>query len=158
MVRVSLCTSFSLLFFVGCGSSTGAPVDADSFTTCEDEKQVMPYEPGMSVMTTAGVFTVKLLNSTPGPAVKGDNVWVIEVDDAASANALDGLDIDVVPFMPTHQHGSREVVVTPDGSGTYTLKPVYLYMSGVWEVRISIRDTVNGVSRVDAAIMLVCIP
>lgn len=119
----------------------------------------MPYQVGMSVTSESGVFTIKLLSSLPGPPIKGQNNWMIEVDQTAVGTPLDGLDVTVAPFMPDHQHPStRQVVVTPAGAGNYDLNPVYLYMSGLWEVRMTIVSPTLAGGTTDVATIPICIP
>lgn len=137
---------------VACGSSGGP---GDSFVTCDTDMRAAPYQPGMSFTSTSGKFVVKLLESTPGPPVKGNNTWTIEVDDSASGMALEGLDITVTPFMPDHGHYSTIVMATAAEAGTYTLHPVYLFMPGVWEVRM---DIAGAATAGDSAILPTCIP
>jgi hypothetical protein len=55
-------------------------------------------------------------------------------------------------------HGTTPVVVTPAGGGTYTLAPVYLYMSGVWQVRFTIVSSELGGGTTDTAMIPICIP
>jgi hypothetical protein len=113
----------------------------------------------MSVMSSAGVFAVELLSSSPGPPVKGQNTWAIKVAEVATGTALDGLDVSVTPRMPDHpSHGTRPVVVTPAVGGTYTLEPVYLYMSGVWDVTMTIVGAMVGAGTTDTAVIPICIP
>jgi hypothetical protein len=146
-----------------CGQKPGAAGDGsmgDGFLTCETDTRAVPYHPGMEVESSAQppVFRLKLLESVPGPPVKGRNTWTVEVDELATGAALDDLELTVTPYMPDHMHGTIPVVVTPAGAGTYTLAPVYLYMSGVWQVRFTIvgRDVAGGTT--DTAMIPVCIP
>jgi hypothetical protein len=44
----------------------------------------------------------------------------------------------VTPYMPKHQHGSAEVVVSELGDGEYELAPIELVMPGVWEIPVSV--------------------
>jgi hypothetical protein len=119
----------------------------------------MPYAAGMHVASAAGTFGVKLLDSVPGPPVKGNNSWTIEIDDAASGAPVDGLQVSVTPWMPDHGHGTQPVVVSAvGGPGQYGLMPVYLYMSGFWQVQIGIKSTGGAVATQDQAIVPICIP
>jgi len=150
---------------VGCGSGSQAPADSaapaadGAFNTCDTETRALPYQAGMLVMSNAGTFTIKLLGSTPAPPIKGQNTWTLEVDDASTGMPLDGLDIAVNPWMPDHGHGQPvPVVVTPAGSGTYTLAPVYLYMSGLWQVKMTIVAAQLAGGTSDAGLIPICIP
>jgi hypothetical protein len=164
-VLVSLAASAMLAGVVaGCGShgqtqDSAVPSDDGSFPTCAADTRAMPYQPGMHVTSAAGAFTIKLLDSSPGPPVKGTNTWNVEIDDAQSGAPLDGLAISVMPWMPDHGHGtSAQVGVMPAGGGTYTLMPVYLYMSGFWQVKMSITETADDAGTADNGVLPICIP
>lgn len=160
MVRVfqaGLATAVLLLF--GCGASSVKPTDGgDSFVTCDTDPRAVPYAPGLSVRSGQDLFTVRLLSSTPGPPVKGKNRWLVQIEETGTAMPLDGLDVTVAPFMPDHQHDTLAVVVTPGEAGTYTFDPVYLFMSGFWEVRMDIRGESAGQGISDRAVLPACIP
>ena len=148
----------------GCGSGgTSGPSTTDGmFSTCDTETRAMPYEPGMQVQSSADKFTVKLLQSQPGPPIKGVNTWQVEVDETATGGALDNLDISILPWMPDHGHGTMvPVVVTPmasTGVGEYKLDPLYLYMSGLWQIKFTIVGTMVEGGTTDVAVISVCIP
>jgi hypothetical protein len=150
----------------GCGSggnpsgNSSAINNADgSFSTCETEARAMPYVQGMMVTSASGGLTVKLLRSVPGPPVKGTNTWTVEVDQADTGAALDGLTIAVDPYMPDHMHGTNPVLVTPGtAAGTYTMNPLYLYMSGYWEVRMTLAGATAVDAGTDDATIRICIP
>lgn len=131
------------------GSSSAINGTDGSFSTCATEVRATPYVKGMQVTSTSGVLTVKLLESKPGPPVKGTDTWTIEVDEVDTGTPIEGLDVVVVPYMPDHMHGTNPVLVTPAGAGTYTLA-AYLYMSGYWEVRMTLGT--------DDAMIPICIP
>jgi hypothetical protein len=162
---LSLAAGLALAAVAGCGSggeapSDGAALSADgAFTTCDTETRAMPYQAGMQVMSSAGVFTIKLLGSTPAPPIKGQNTWTLEVDEAATGTPLDDLDLSVNPWMPDHGHGQPVPVgVTPAGAGTYTLAPVYLYMSGFWQVKMTIVAAQLAGNNTDSGLIPICIP
>jgi hypothetical protein len=153
-------TLAALAAAAGCGGSSPAtPVDAgegaDQFVDCSTDTRAMPYQNGMQVMSKNGLMMLTL-ESVPGPPIKGTNTWTIQVNEAASGTPLDGLNIAVMPWMVDHDHGTRVVEVTPSGTGTYTLQPVYLYMSGTWDVRFTITGTPTPTD--DTASFWICIP
>jgi YtkA-like len=149
------------LAIAGCGSGA-ATTDSSSiaFSTCATEKRAVPYQPGMEVTSSAGLFKVKLVESVPGPPVKGNEVWTIEVDDATSTSTspLDGLTVSVTPWMPDHGHGTEPVNVTASGGGKYGLDPLYLYMRGYWEIRLAIAAGAGATATADDAMIPICIP
>lgn len=159
MVRAFAFLTAAAVVASGCGGGGGAADPVDGFATCATDSRAMPYHAGMSVPSSDGIFTVKLLRSNPGPPVKGQNTWTVEVDEVDTGAALDGLDLAVVPAMPDHPyHGTEPVVVTPAGTGSYTLEPVYLYMSGVWQVKFTLVGPMVGSGVTDTAVIPVCIP
>ena len=147
----------------GCGPGLGANGfnGADgSFATCATETRAMPYRPyELRVRSTSGARTVLLQSSTPGPPVKGKNIWIIGV--YKGDVSIDGLNISVDPYMPDNMQGTNPVIVTPTypipGAGEYTLDPLYLYMSGYWEVRMTLAGF-PGDTATDSAMIPICIP
>lgn len=149
----------------GCGSSSNPMVADADFYSCAEETRATPYQPGMSVTSRDGRFVVKVLDSTwtdasgnviSEPPAKGNNVWTLEVDDAATLQPVDGLQINVTPKMPDHRHGTKTVAVTPAGGGVYTLNPLYLYMVGYWEITLDVTDAA-GATAPDSAMFHLCV-
>jgi hypothetical protein len=148
----------------GCGSgSPSSATDAainfvdGSFLTCDTETRGPQNPTGMPFMSTGRNFVVELLQSNPAKPVKGNNTWSVAIEDAGGT-PLDALDVTVAPWMPDHGHGTEPVAVTPAGSGTYTLMPVYLYMSGFWQVKFTITSTSADAGTTDLATIPICIP
>jgi hypothetical protein len=145
----------------------GVVADAD-FVTCLGETRAPPFVGGMQVMSRNGTFVLKVLANTytdgmgkviTGKPAKGVDQWMIETDVASSSAPIDGLAMDVVPFMPDHGHGtSVAVTVTPEGSGRYMISPLYLYMAGYWEITFDITDSSGATPVTDSAIVKVCVP
>jgi hypothetical protein len=140
--------------------------DAD-FVSCASESRATPYQPGMQVTSSAGMFVVKLLSNTftdpmgkvlDEPFAKGVDVWTIEAEAAATTTPVDGLTISVKPWMPDHGHGTTSVGVTPTRGGLYTISPLNLYMAGYWEVTLTIVDSSSGTPVMDTAMLKICVP
>jgi hypothetical protein len=113
-------------------STTGGPSNG-----CAADNRKDIYTAGLT--KPAGDLQVKLLESKPGPPIKGTNELQIEVMDAGGA-PLDGATLTVVPFMPDHGHGSALAPVTkPLGGGKYSVEKVYLSMSGLWRLTVSVQ-------------------
>jgi len=99
------------------------------------------------------------MSADPAPPARGFNTWVVQV---SSMNAgvvgapVDGATLKVTPYMPAHMHGSGVAVeITPmSDPGQYQLKPVNLWMQGVWET--TVRATVDTSS--DVTVFKFCIP
>jgi hypothetical protein len=94
-----------------------------------------------------------LVSSDPGPPIKGNNTWVVRVLDSAN-QPVPGATLTVRPYMPDHGHGTPIVVMPTETSpGTYTLSPVNLFMSGLWQVTIDV-SAPGGVS--DSGVFSFC--
>jgi len=118
--------------------STGAP----PATGCAADGRKDVYAPGLS--KSAGTLSVRLLESNPGPPIKGTNTMTLEVVDAAG-QPVDGATITVTPWMPDHAHGSAvKPVVTATGGGKYTVDEIYLAMAGLWQIKIGVQTAGGG--------------
>lgn len=97
---------------------------------------------------------VTFVDATPAPPLRGDNVWVVDVQDTAGA-PLDDLEIVVDPYMPDHAHGTAiRCEVTPEGTpGRYRLEPVNLFMPGLWQVTLTVRSETDE----DAIVFSFCV-
>src|SRR5512140_226849 len=121
-----------------CG--TNAPSDADT-VDCSTVTGVDTFVVGLEHQGVGGTLDFKLMSVDPAPPQRGDNTWIVQINAMASGvvgNPVDGLTLQVTPFMPAHQHGSPITpVITPQAtSGQYEIKPVNLWMPGVWETTI----------------------
>jgi hypothetical protein len=114
-----------------------------------------------SLPSVAGTLQVSMWTS-PQPPIKGVDDVVYRITDA-SGLPVDGLAIQLVPWMPAHGHGtSATAVVEAKGDGYYLAKPVYLYMSGRWELRTTLGDNAGdagaATSAGDSVVPVVDIP
>ena len=83
-------------------------------------------------------------------------LWSLSGVVAKGLKPLDGVTIDVVPFMPDHGHGtSIDAVVTPadSGAGEYSISRVNLWMPGLWQV--TLRTQAGGAT--DDVVLAFCI-
>lgn len=104
---------------------------------CVVETRDDDYAVGLS---KAGAFvTASFISADPAPPGRGDNTWVLNFSDSDGA-PIDGLEIEVTPTMPDHDHGTPIVaVVTATGvAGEYRITPVNLFMAGYWEVAFDV--------------------
>jgi hypothetical protein len=141
----------------GCGSGAPAATDAAALYSCDTETRAVRYMPGLERTSVSGAFKAVLVESVPGPPIKGQNMWTVRIFDASGATPRDGLTVTALPSMPDHVHPTAvKPVVTPknDGSGTYVLDPVYLFMAGFWEVKLTVQPA-DGPK--DTIIFPVCI-
>jgi hypothetical protein len=146
----------ALAAVVGCGGQSATP-DATTgmLSSCKTETRAIPYAPGLSRPSDSGAFTAVLVDSVPGPPIKGSNDWTVRILDGGG-NPVDGLTVTALPKMPDHVHPTSVVpVVTAKGGGVYDLAPVYLFMPGYWVVTLTLQPA-SGPS--DTVTFPVCIP
>lgn len=122
----------------GSNGTSGAP----PATSCAADTRKDVYTAGLS--KPAGTLNVKLVESRPGPPIKGTNAMTIEIRDAAG-QPVDGAMVTVTPWMPDHAHGSAvKPEVTPAGEGKYEIEKVYLAMAGLWQIKIAVQPAGGG--------------
>jgi hypothetical protein len=69
--------------------------------------------------------------------VRGVDAAQLTVADA-HGNPFSGLRISVVPWMPAHGHGTAQPpVITETAPGVFVANPLYLFMSGQWQLRLT---------------------
>lgn len=127
----------------GCGAAPVGQAPPLSFTAA-------PLE---SVTASSGHLHVDVRWS-PDPPVRGDDAVQLSFSDDDGA-PVDGLAATVVPWMPAHGHGTSVQPETMPAAapGALIASPVYLYMSGEWQLRM----TISG-ARDDSAVADVQIP
>ena len=119
----------AVIFIVGVGgcSSGGATPGPSGPVT-------FPPDALLALPSASGRLSVAVRTS-PQPPVKGVNAVQFRITDAAGV-AVDGAGVVVVPWMPSHGHGtSVRPLVEAEGDGVYTITNVYLYMDGQWQLR-----------------------
>jgi hypothetical protein len=131
------------LGLTGCGSGSAVePMGPPSFSGA-------PLE---SVMTDSGRLHVDV-RWFPSPPIRGNDAAQLTVVDDSGA-PVDGLQVTIVPWMPAHGHGTSVTpVVTAIGPGTLQASPVYLFMAGEWQLRMTLSGTSD-----DTAMAIVEIP
>jgi hypothetical protein len=111
-----------------------------------------PAAPAETVTSSSGGLRIEV-RWAPATPVRGQDAAQLTFLDE-SGSVVDGLGVDVVPWMPAHAHGtSIQPSATPVGPGVLVVSPVYLYMSGEWQLRMTISGMVD-----DSAIATVQIP
>lgn len=171
----------ALLLAAGWLGSAGCSAGSDStdgssplsqFVDCTQETRATPYAAGTVERSGQMEFDVTLVDNRPGAAdaqkppgtwVRGSNTWDLMVRDS-SGQGVAGLTIETVPFMPVHNHGTSITPVTTDESGgRYVISPLYLYMSGYWQITLNISapssDGGSSASQIhpDSVVFNVCI-
>jgi len=140
-----------------CGSSAPGP---DAPLDCSKVTGVDYYVAGLEKVGEANMLDFRLVSAEPAPPMRDNNTWVVQINAMASGVVgapMDGLALNVTPFMPAHQHGTPiQVVVTPSTTmaGQYTLDPVNLWMPGVWQTTIA--ASMGSVN--DQVVYTFCIP
>ncbi len=116
-----------------CGGGSDAPMNANN---------VFPSEAYVSLTTQAGIYRVEVRTAPAQPPLRGDLDVEVRIVDAKGA-PVDGIALGVVPWMPTHAHGTSVVpTVTAEGSGRYHVVHVELFMPGTWQLRMTFGE--NG--------------
>lgn len=140
----SLCLAAALLALGAGGCDGGETGETGTTTTtqdqsgCTNDPRVEAYAAGMKEMSQEGAMSITLLDADPAPPSKGDNVWMLKVEDDAG-NPVDGATITMDATMPDHGHSSTVVPdVASKGGGTYELDPINLFMPGVWQVTFDV--------------------
>ena len=142
-----LVLSLFLPLAIGCGSAAGdgATVLSGPPTFAE------AGPPAVTVATTSGQLDVAIRWSPASP-VKGSDAVELTILDSSGA-PVDGMSVAVVPWMPAHGHGTVAPVITRTAPATFVANPVYLYMSGEWQLRMTFTGAFD-----DAAVATVEIP
>jgi hypothetical protein len=139
-----------------CGQSD----PADGVVDCSTVTGVDTFVVGLEHQGVAGLVDFKLMSVDPAPPQRGDNTWVVQVNAMASGvvgNPISGAAIDVSSFMPAHKHYSpiTPTIAPQATAGQYEIKPVNLWMTGVWETTITATPA-GGTG--DRAVFKFCIP
>jgi hypothetical protein len=133
-----------MLAFAAC-SNDGAP---STPLVCGDGRRIDRYENGLEKVGDEGQYRVRIVEATPNPPDRGDNVWTFEVTDSAD-RPLAGALVRLSPWMPDHGHGSVPPTfdATPSGEGgRYTSPEVRLFMPGFWQIKVSITALGGGIT------------
>jgi hypothetical protein len=138
----------------GCGSGPTMTPPAPFDPTCEGRAE--PYFAGIEKTSAGGEITVRIVSATPAPpANTDDNMWTVQVLDAAGA-PMTGATIVAAPYMVDHGHGAPNIIGTETASGSYDLAPLYLKMTGFWQ--ITIRAAPSGSVLESRVVFPFCIP
>jgi hypothetical protein len=129
-------TLATLLAAGACGTEPAPSTSPPSFAA----------DPDQTITSDSGSLTVAVRFSPRPPAVGTDAVELSFAD--ASGAAPSGLALTVVPWMPAHGHGtSVNPTVTETAPGTFVAMPLYLFMPGSWELRLTISGSVDDTAK-----------
>ncbi|MGD2080104.1 MAG: FixH family protein [Nitrospirota bacterium] len=91
--------------------------------------------------TEQGNYFLKVKFATEPVRVGRTSMNLKIYDETTGQPSKGGLDVTVFPWMPFHEHGSREVpIVTSLGDGEYLVENLTFTMAGEWEVFVIIKD------------------
>jgi hypothetical protein len=140
----------------GGGSPDGGPDAGAVVITCQNDPRVSAYTPGMSVASPDGTLHFALEQGDPAPPARGTNTWTVKLSDA-SGNPPAGVQLEAVPFMPDHGHGSSVTpTATANGDGTWTIDNLYFFMPGVWRITLTAAPPDGGAG--ESGQFLFCVP
>lgn len=139
------------LFAAACSSDGHDDDEVDCAKEMRDEEFVA----GLSKVGQSGKLTFTLVESTPAPPARGDNVWILQLTSQAAAAPVSNAVMTVTPYMPDHQHAAQvDAVITPMSEpGKYKLDPVNLWMGGLWQTTIEVEG-----QDADKAVLAFCVP
>lgn len=80
------------------------------------------------------------------PVKVGNNSMKLFIGDHRSKAPLkEKLDIEIVPWMPAHEHGiSKLPIIKELGKGEYSVEQLNLSMPGLWEIYVRINKGKKG--------------
>lgn len=117
-----------------CGASgnAGPPVSTE-----------FPEAPYATLASEAGKLSIEVRTSPRQPLDRGPCAVLYTITGDANV-PMDGLDIDVTPWMPAMAHGaSLPPTMTAEGNGKYILTNLNLFMPGTWQLQTSISGAVD---------------
>jgi hypothetical protein len=118
------------------GCSSSSPAESTN-------PPVFPVDALTMGMGDDGTTHVEVRTAPAQPPSRGVVDVEIAVHDDHGA-PLDGLSLDVVPWMSAHGHGaSASPTVVGEGQGRYWVRDVDLFMPGDWDLRVQISGTVH---------------
>jgi len=104
--------------------------------SCQDDPRVDHYVANLKKPGQKGVYTFQVSQSDPAPPAKGSNKFVVNITDA-DEKAVGG-ELRVSLKMPDHGHGTsvKPAITFDPATSSYTVDPLYLFMSGVWRIQL----------------------
>ena len=134
---VGLCVFLALgVAGLGCGDQAIPPAPPPSFAA--DPDQLLASDSGALMIA---------VRFAPRPPAVGSNAVELSFTDPGGAT-MSGLELEVVPWMPAHGHGtSVSPTITETAPGTFVATPLYLFMPGSWELRITTSGTIDDTAK-----------
>jgi hypothetical protein len=114
-----------------CGQSNSLAEDAGACPAFLTEAQQV-------VTSKSGALQIAIRTLPEQPPSRGLDTVQYAVTDG-TGHPVEGLVLNVVPWMPTMGHGSSIVpTIANCGNGIYTLSDVDLFMAGVWVLETTV--------------------
>lgn len=130
MGRLTALAALIVAPFLGCSVEPGPGGDV-----------TFPEAPLATMQSEGGKLRVEVRTAPEQPPSRGA-VDVEYTITGMDGTPRDGLNLEVVPWMPDMGHGaSVHPVVTPKGGGRYLISGVELFMPGRWELRTTMTGT-----------------
>jgi len=126
----------------GSGSTSSGATGDDGGENCTGDPRAEAFSLGMTQKSTKGLFTFVIASALYNPPAVADQSWTIKLLDASGQPVKDAVlsfppgGHPADPWMPDHGHGALPAKATNNGDGTYTVSPLYFFMSGLWSLFI----------------------
>jgi hypothetical protein len=132
-----LLTGLWLALAGACGEN-----DDDDLSTatvpCDEEPRAEPFSVDMEKTGDAALAIFTLHSIDPDPSDIGDNDWQMSARSAEDDTPLSGCDLDILPFMPDHEHGSNQPHGVEGEPSHYSIAGLRFIMPGYWRNTITI--------------------
>lgn len=131
LIRLArLCLLLGSTAVLGCSSDPSAG-DANTF----------PADPYLTLESDRGALTMAVRTAPAQPPGRGSTSVELVIHEGEDAR--DGLDLEVVPWMPSMAHGTATLKAEPQGDGRYVVHGVDLYMPGRWDLRTRVSGAID---------------
>jgi hypothetical protein len=125
------------------GLLAGAGPIACSGSSAPQGSKTFSADAYQTTTADSGALSVQVRTS-PQPPQRGTIRVELTVTNVGDGTPRDGLTLDVVPWMPAHNHGTSVVpTVAAEGQGKYLVTGVDLFMPGHWELRTTFSGPVT---------------
>ena len=144
-----------LILCLAAGCSDGHD---DDVVDCTRETRDDDFVVGFEKMGEMTRVDFKIMATTPGIQVGGDNEWIVQLNTVTNGVVgapLVGAQLTVTPFMPDHGHVAPKPVKIQahTEAGQYKLSEINTWMPGLWETTIQV-----GGMGADKVVFKTCIP
>jgi hypothetical protein len=90
-------------------------------------------------MINSESYQLELMEMLPSPPERGNNTWTIKVSSNDTLEGLETCEIDLVPFMLEHGHGSpKQPTIMGVGGGIYQATDIVFTMPGLWSMEFTV--------------------